>query len=103
MADTRLLERRRALGKRTKTMSEYDPDPREIERHREVLQELLKSVPLEKRLRGLSPEERVTGLSPEERLLLLPDEALRALSDEYLRTLSPATQARIRERIGRPA
>jgi hypothetical protein len=115
---------------RTTTMSEYHQDPREIEGYEEVLQKLLESLPLEERFIGLSPEERVTGLSPEERLrgldpeqrvigldpeqrviglgpeqrlLLLPDEALRALSDDYLRTLSPATQARIRERIGRPA
>ena len=86
---------------RTKNMSDYQ-DPREIEGYEEVLQKLLESLPLEERFMGLSPEERVAGLGPEERLLILPDEALRALSDDYLRTLSPATQAAIRQRIGRP-
>jgi hypothetical protein len=115
---------------RTMTMSEYHQDPSEIEGYEEVLQKLLESLPLEERFVGLSPEERVTGLSPEERvtglspeerlrglgpqermadlsaeeqLLGLRDEVLLGLSDDYLRTLSPATQARIRERIGRPA
>jgi hypothetical protein len=95
---------------RTKNMSDYQ-DPREIEGYEEVLQKLLDSLPLEERFMGLSPEERVAGLSTQERvaglstderLLTLPDEALRALSDDYLRTLSPATQAAIRQRIGRP-
>jgi hypothetical protein len=79
---------------RTKNMSDYHQDPRDIEGYEEVLQKLLESLPL---------EERFLGLSNEERVLALPDEALRALSEDYLRTLSPGTQAAIRERIGRPA
>lgn len=85
-------------------MNEYhQEDPSEIEDYDELTQKFLDSLPVEQRLRGLDPEERMADLSAEERLLVLPDEALRALSDDYLRTLSPATQARIRERIGRPA
>jgi hypothetical protein len=97
---------------RTKTMNEPHQDPGDMEGYDELLRKLLDSLPLEERLTGLSPEQRLTGLSPEqrvaglsqeERLLTLPDEALRALSDDYLRTLSPATQAVLRTRIGRPA
>ena len=87
---------------RTKSMNEPHQDPSDLEGYDEVLRKLLESLPVEERLVGLSPEERVAGLGPEERLLTLPDEALRALSDDYLRTLSPATQAILRTRIGRP-
>jgi hypothetical protein len=87
---------------RTKSMNEPHQDPSDLEGYDEVLRKLLESLPPEERLIGLSPEQRVAGLGPEERLLTLPDEALRALSDEYLRTLSPATQAILRARIGRP-
>jgi len=79
---------------RTKSMNEPHQDPSDLEGYDEVLRKLLES---------LSLEERLVGLSPEERLFALPDEALRALSDDYLRTLSPATQAILRTRIGRPA
>jgi hypothetical protein len=97
---------------RTKRMNEPHHDPSDMEGYDEVLRKLLESLPVEERLVGLSPEERVAGLGPEERVaglgpeervLTLPDEALRALSDDYLRTLSPATQAILRARIGRPA
>jgi kynureninase len=74
-------------------MRHHHQDPREMEGYEEVLQKLLESLPL---------EERFIGLGPEERVLALPDEALHALSEDYLRTLSPATQAVIRQRIGRP-
>ena len=107
---------------RTKEMSDYhQEDPRDIEGYEEVLQKLLESLPLEERfagltleerlaglsprerLAGLSPMERLADLSPEEQLLTLSDELLRGFSEDYLRTLSPATQAAIRARIGRPA
>lgn len=88
---------------RTRTMNEPHQDPNDLEGYDELLRKLLDSLPLEERFVGLSPEQRVAGLSAEQRLLTLPDEALRALSDDYLRTLSPATQAILRTRIGRPA
>jgi hypothetical protein len=48
---------------------------------REYESDLLKKMPLEKRLAGLPPEDRLRGLPPEERLLGLSDEDLLQLKD----------------------
>ncbi len=87
-------------------------DVKELEGYDEMLQKLLDSLPIERRLAGLTPEERLAGLAPEERLagltpahqlLALSDEALRAFPDEYLRSLPGEIQDAIRHRIGRPS
>ncbi|KYG04538.1 hypothetical protein BE21_46255 [Sorangium cellulosum] len=87
-------------------------DVEEMEGYDEMLQKLLDSLPIERRLAGLTPEERLAGLAPEERLaglspahqlLALSDEALRGFPDEYLRSLPAEVQDAIRRRIGRPS
>ncbi|KYF89699.1 hypothetical protein BE20_19895 [Sorangium cellulosum] len=86
-------------------------DVEELEGYDEMLQKLLDSLPVERRLAGLTPEERLAGLAPEERLaglspahqlLALSDEALRGFPDEHLRSLPAEVQDAIRKRIGRP-
>ncbi|WP_437338875.1 hypothetical protein [Sorangium sp. So ce394] len=86
-------------------------DVEELEGYDEMLQKLLDSLPVERRLVGLTPEERLAGLAPEERLaglspahqlLALSDEALRGFPDEHLRSLPAEVQDAIRKRIGRP-
>ncbi|WP_437627282.1 hypothetical protein [Sorangium sp. So ce1151] len=87
-------------------------DMKELEGYDEMLQKLLDSLPVERRLAGLRPEERLVGLRPEERLVGLPpahqllalsDDALRGFTDEYLRSLPAEVQDAIRHRIGRPS
>jgi hypothetical protein len=58
---------------------------------REYESEMLKKMPLEKRLAGLPPEDRLRGLPPEDRLRgLPPEERLRGLPpEERLRGLPP--------------
>ncbi|WP_437760123.1 hypothetical protein [Sorangium sp. So ce1389] len=78
---------------------------KELEGYDEMLQKLLDSLPVERRLAGLRPEERLVGLRPEERLVGLPpahqllalsDDALRGFTDEYLRSLPAEVQDAIR-------
>jgi hypothetical protein len=55
---------------------------------RETMDELLKSMPIEKRLEGLSLEERLKGLSVAERLKALsPEELIKALPPETVEAL----------------
>jgi hypothetical protein len=77
-----------------------------------MLQKLLDSLPVERRLAGLTLEERLAGLTLKERLaglspayqlLALSDGALRGFADEYLRSLPAEVQDAIRRRIGRPS
>ena len=42
--------------------------------------ELVKALPVEKRLQGLSPEQRLQGLSADELLAALPPETVAALA-----------------------
>ncbi|AUX32378.1 uncharacterized protein SOCE836_045150 [Sorangium cellulosum] len=69
----------------------------------EMLQQLLDSLPIERRLAGLTLEERLAGLPPAYQLLALSDEVLRGFPDEYLRSLPAEVQDAIRRRIGRPS
>jgi hypothetical protein len=57
---------------------------------RQTIDELLRSLPPEKRMEGLPPEERLKGLSPEEQLRALSPEAREALVRE-LKANGPAT------------
>lgn len=68
-----------------------------------MLQQLLDSLPIERRLAGLTLEERLAGLPPAYQLLALSDEVLRGFPDEYLRSLPAEVQDAIRRRIGRPS
>ncbi|MBY0528155.1 MAG: hypothetical protein K2R98_32465 [Gemmataceae bacterium] len=64
---------------------------------RETIDELLKELPLSKRLEGLSPEERLGGLSPEERLGgLSPEERVTGLSPDEQRRAMEALQRQMK-------
>jgi hypothetical protein len=56
---------------------------------RQTIDEMLESLPPEKRLEGLSPEERLKGMPAEERLKgMSAEEVVRALPPETLRELA---------------
>ncbi|WP_437321169.1 hypothetical protein [Sorangium sp. So ce385] len=78
-------------------------DVEEMEGDDEMLQELLDSLPIERRLAGLTLEQRLAGLPPAYQLLALSDEVLHGFPDEYLRSLPAEVQDAIRRRIGRPS
>jgi hypothetical protein len=82
----------------------------DVEGYRQIIREMLASMPVEERLDGLAPEQRLAGLAPEQRLaglapeqqlLALSDEILRALPEEYLCTLPAEVASILRARIGR--
>jgi hypothetical protein len=53
--------------------------------YEQVLQDMIESLPVEKRLRGLKPEELLKVLKPEELLKVLkPEELLKVLKPEEL-------------------
>ena len=56
---------------------------------REVIDELLKELPVEKRLEGLTPEQRVQGLAPEQLLQrMTPEQIMQGVSADTLRELA---------------
>jgi hypothetical protein len=66
---------------------------------RDYAREILKKMPLEKRLEGLSPEDRLRGLPPEELARSLrPEERLLGLSDEDADRLKELLERRKSER-----
>jgi hypothetical protein len=89
----------------------------DMEGYKELMDQMLDTLPAEQvlshygpeqRLAGLEPEQRLAGLPPEQRLagldrdhqaLALPDEVLRLLPEQYLCSLSPAVHAEIRRRL----
>ncbi|TMQ08019.1 MAG: hypothetical protein E6J90_41700 [Deltaproteobacteria bacterium] len=89
----------------------------DMEGYKELMAQMLDTLPAEQRLAGLSPEQRLAGLPPEQRLaglppeqrlagldrdhqaLALPVEVLRLLPEAYLRSLSPEVEGEIRRRL----
>jgi hypothetical protein len=53
----------------------------------------------EQRLAGLDPEQRLAGLDRDHQALALPVEVLQLLPETYLRSLSPQVEAEIRRRL----
>lgn len=93
------------------------PTDAEREDSDEMIERLVRSLPLERvlrnldlgavlacftveeRLAGLTPAQVLATLTPDERLLALPTEVLRGLSEDYLRTLPEHVQGAIRARL----
>ncbi len=66
----------------------------------ETIEELFKTLPVERRLKGLSAEDLLAGLSPETRAALVAREAVKGLSvDELLAALTPETRAALAQRL----
>jgi hypothetical protein len=80
----------------------------DMEGYKELMDQMLDTLPAEQVLSHYGPEQRLAGLPPEQRLagldrdhqaLALPDEVLRLLPDQYLCSLSPEVHAEIRRRL----
>jgi hypothetical protein len=77
-------------------LSHYDPE--QVLSHYDPEQRLAGVSP-EQRLAGVSPEQRLAGLDRDHQALALPVEVVRLLPEEYLRSLSPEVAAEIRRRL----
>jgi hypothetical protein len=80
----------------------------DMEGYKELMDQMLDTLPAEQVLAHYAPEQRLAGLDPEQRLagldrdhqaLALPVEVLRLLPETYLRSLSPQVEAEIRRRV----
>lgn len=60
---------------------------------RQTLDEIVNSLPIEKRLEGLTPEQRLQGLTPEQRLQGLSPEQIRAALETLRSQTTPPTSA----------
>jgi len=68
-------------------LSHYTPEQR------------LADLPVEQVLSHYTPEQRLAGLDRDHQALALPVEVLRLLPETYLRSLSPQVEAEIRRRL----
>ena len=71
----------------------------DMEGYKELMDQILDTLPAEKVLSHYAPEQRLAGLDRDHQALALPIEVLQLLPEAYLHSLSPEVESEIRRRL----